>query len=98
MTLPLALVRWTSHAQKKRAAPRGAALPFVSDERTLEVHVAHAAHAAARHSARSRRARLLLRLLAHHRFGGDEKAGDRGRVLEGAAHDLGRVDDAGLHE
>ena len=31
-----------------------------------------------------------------HRLGGDEEAGDRGRVLQRRAHDLGRIDDAGL--
>ena len=40
---------------------------------------------------------LLLRLLGDHRLGGDEEAGDRRRVLQREAHDLGRVDDAGLH-
>jgi hypothetical protein len=29
-----------------------------------------------------------------HRLGGDEQAGDRGGVLQGGAHDLGRIDDA----
>ena len=38
----------------------------------------------------------LLRLLGDHRLGGDQQAGDRGGVLQSGAHDLGRVDDAGL--
>ena len=41
-------------------------------------------------------ARLLLRHFGDHRLGGDEEAGDRGRVLQRGAHDLGRIDDAGL--
>ena len=36
--------------------------------------------------------------LAHRRFGGDEQAGDRGRVLERGADDLGRIDHAGLDQ
>src|ERR1700733_3040706 len=60
--------------------------------RDLEVHPAHAATAAAhRH-----RGGFLLRLVADHRFGGDEEAGHGGGVLQRGAHDLGRVDDAGL--
>jgi hypothetical protein len=60
-----------------------------------EVHVAHAAHAAA---AGHRGRRILLRTLGDHRLGGDQQAGDRRRVLEGATHDLHGVDDAGLDE
>ena len=44
--------------------------------------------AAGRHRA------LLLRLLGHHRLGGDQQAGDRRRVLQRGAHHLGRVDHA----
>ena len=43
-------------------------------------------------------AELLLRRLGDHRLGGDQQAGDRSRVLQGGAHDLGRVDDAGLEQ
>jgi hypothetical protein len=32
------------------------------------------------------------------RFGGDQQAGDRSRILQRGAHDLGRVDHAGLHQ
>src|SRR5258706_104368 len=42
------------------------------------------------------RRRLLLRPLGDHRFGGDQQARDRGRILQRRPHDLGRVDDAGL--
>src|SRR5215217_7975096 len=54
----------------------------------LEVHVA----AAARHGG----GLLLLRLVGHHGLGGQEQAGDRGRVLQGGTDDLGRVDDPRL--
>jgi hypothetical protein len=40
----------------------------------------HAAHASAGHAARGRL--VVSRKLAHRRFGCDEQAGDRGRVLE----------------
>ena len=59
-----------------------------------EVHAAHAAHAAAARHCR----RVLLRMLGDRRLGGDNQAGDRRRVLKRGAHDLGRVDDAELHE
>ena len=39
---------------------------------------------------------LLLRQFGDHRLGGDQQTGDRGRVLQRGAHDLRRVDDAGL--
>ena len=42
--------------------------------------------------------RLVFRKLADRRFGGDQQAGDRGRVLEGGADDLGRVDHAGRNQ
>ena len=44
------------------------------------------------------RRRLLLRLLGHHRLGGEQQARDRRGVLQRRAHDLGRVDDAGLQQ
>ena len=43
-------------------------------------------------------AQRLLRLVSDHGFGGDQQTGDRRRVLQRGAHDLGRVDDAGLHQ
>src|SRR3984957_4243121 len=76
----------------KRAAFRP---PFRSQSRVardLEVHPAHSATAAAhRH-----RGGFLLRLVADHRLGGDEEGGHGGGVLQRGAHDLGRIDDAGL--
>ena len=41
--------------------------------------------------------RALLRLIGDHRLGSDEQSGDRGGALQCQAHDLGRIDDAGLH-
>src|ERR1051325_8583471 len=62
----------------------------------LEVHAAHTAHTAT--GWHRRHVGFRLRLLRHHRLGGNEQAGDRSRVLQRMAHDLGRVDDAGLDE
>ena len=77
--------------QVKKEGPRKRPFDLVRGGcRTLEVHAAHAA-AATGHRHRA----VLLRMLGDHRLGGDEEAGDRSRVLEGRAHDLGRVDDAG---
>src|SRR5450830_469524 len=56
--------------------------------------IVHTAHATARHS---RGPTVLLRPFGDYRFRGDQQAGDRGRVLQGATHDLGRVDDALAH-
>src|SRR5262249_19166125 len=41
---------------------------------------------------------LLLGLVGDHRLGGEEQTGHARRVLQRAAHDLGRVDDAGLDQ
>ena len=43
-------------------------------------------------------AALLIRLLGHHALRREHQARDRGRVLQRGAHDLGRVDDAGLQQ
>src|SRR5258706_10723597 len=61
----------------------------------LEVHAAHAAHAAA---TAHRHRGLVFGKLAHRRFGGDEQARNRSRVLERGTNDLGRVDHAGGDE
>src|SRR5580658_10563525 len=53
-------------------------------------------HAAARGMGGSRI--LLLGELRDHALGREQQTGDRGRVLEGRARDLGRVDDARLDE
>src|SRR5579864_4248485 len=52
-------------------------------------------HASAGHPAAGA---LVLGLVGDDRLGGEEERGDRGRVLEGRAGDLGRVDDAGLEQ
>src|SRR5579883_3392051 len=80
-------------AQRKRAAAcRGPRVSCVSV--VLEVHAAHAAVVVAA----GHRGCLLLWPLRHHRLGGDKEARHRGGVLKRQAHDLGGVDDAGLHE
>ena len=85
--------RGTSDPKKKGAA---CAAPFgisVGGSAGLEVHAAHAAAARA-----CGIGGFLLRMLGDHRLGGDQQAGDRSRVLQRRAHDLGRVDDAGRDE
>src|SRR5690606_10181587 len=75
---------------------RGIAPParfVVPDGESLEAHAAHV-----RHTAAHRHRRLVFRQFADRRFGGDQKAGDRSRVLQGGADDLGRVDHAGSDE
>src|SRR6266545_3894447 len=68
----------------------------------LHVH-AHAAHAAhATHPAHAVVVVVVVVLLfllgdvRHERLGGEEQTGDAGAVLQGAARDLHRIDDAGL--
>src|SRR5690625_2529847 len=61
-----------------------------------EAHAAHSAHATPIGSAGA--LALRLGLLGDHRFGRDQQAGNRGCILKRVAHDLGRVDDAPLHE
>src|SRR5215213_3285235 len=68
---------------KRNGGPEGP--PFAWSG--LEVHVAAAGHGGGL---------LLLRLVGHHGLGGQEQAGDRGRVLQGGTDDLGRVDDPRL--
>ena len=55
-------------------------------------HAAHPAHVRRRH----RHCRLVVGLFGDHGFGGDQKPGDRSRVLQRGAHDLDRIDDARL--
>lgn len=66
--------------------------PNLKSDRIAEIRTAHppATHVAIRHWRG-----LLLRLVRDHRVGGDERAGDRSRVPERHAHDLGWIDDAG---
>src|SRR4051812_12826114 len=59
----------------------------------------HHARAAAMAVAAAAAARLLLlRTLGDEGLGGEEERRDGRRVLERGAHDLGRVDDAGVHQ
>src|SRR3984885_15324595 len=53
----------------------------------------HATHAAA---ARHGRRLLFLRRLGDHGLGGYHETGDRSRVLQSYAHNLRRIDDAGV--
>ena len=57
----------------------------------LEVHAAHAAHAAAGHR---RHRGLVVRNLGDRRFGRDEQARHRRRILQRRANHLGRIDHA----
>src|ERR1700755_511776 len=57
---------------------------------------AHAAHAAA-HTAHAA-VTLFVLDVSDHGFGGEHQAGDGGRVLQGSAGHLGRVDHAGSDE
>src|SRR5713101_7685932 len=54
-------------------------------------------HSARRHS-RHAAGLLLLRLLGNHALCREQQTSHRSGVLQRAAHDLGRVDDAGLHQ
>ncbi len=82
--------------QRKRGGPCGPPPSSRRNERSgLEIHIAHATHSA---TTRRHRRALLLRLLGDHGFGRHQQAGHRGGVLQRGAHDLGRVDDAGLHQ
>ena len=54
----------------------------------LVVHPAHAPTGHCRHRS------FFLWQFGNHCFRGDQEGGNRGRVLQGATHDLGRIDDA----
>src|SRR5712675_517939 len=78
--------------QKGRHRCRAFLFLLSAERLDLEVHTTHTAHAAAtrRHAA----AGVLRRYFRYHGFGGDQKRGDRRRVLDRHANHLGRVDDA----
>src|SRR5215208_1286086 len=84
-------------AIRARFAPRPCLRNVVGEWISSEIHSAHATHSAAA-SWHRRHRRLLLRRLGDHGLGGYQQAGDRSRVLQGRAHDLGRVDDALLNQ
>ena len=83
---------------QKRTAPRvlsRARFPFTQAGWRSLHHAAHAAHVRHRwHSC----CRLVVGLLGHHGFGGDEKAGDGGGILQRRPHHLGGIDDTGLDQ
>jgi hypothetical protein len=83
-------------AQKKtRAALRPPRVIGSGCRSDLVVHAAHAAHtAAAGHGGGF----LLVGDLGDESLGGEEESDDGRGVLQGAAGDLGRVDDAGFDE
>src|SRR5271170_1752396 len=56
----------------------------------LVVHTAHATHATTRHG---RSATVLLRSFGDHSFCGDQKPGDRRRILQRRSNNLSRVND-----
>src|SRR5580704_315583 len=66
------------------------AFPLEADR--SEIHAAHTAHAAA--AWHWRHGGSVLWHLGDHRLGRDEKRRDRGRVLQRASYDFGRIDDA----
>src|SRR5262249_26125877 len=70
---------------------KGAASPRPFSHRFEAASVVHA-------TGHRRGRRLLLGQLRHHGFGRDQEPGDRGRILERRAHDLGGIDDPGLDE
>src|SRR6266498_4264670 len=77
----------------RRRADPARTTRFLS-QRRLVVHVAHAVTAAVA----GRSFFLLLRNLGDEAFGGEQQAGDRGRILQRGAGDLLRVHDAGFDE
>src|SRR6476620_10258866 len=87
-------MRWPATKKGRRIAPPALPTTVQNERSDLEVHSTHSAHAAAAHGHR----RLVVRRVADGRFGGDQQTGDRGRVLQRGADDLGRVDYAGGDE
>ena len=75
----------------KRKRPEEAPGLHRFSETGLIVHTAHTAHTAARHS---RSSAVLLWPFGHHGFRGDQKPGDRCRVLQGRPNNFGRINDA----
>ena len=75
--------------------------PVTEDARPQPILVVHAAHATA-HSAHSTaaaaRGSLRFLLLGDQALGREQKARDRGGVLQRGLGDLGRIDDAGLDQ
>jgi len=83
--------------ETKRARPCRSALWLGSEAaRPLVVHPAHAAHSSHATAAAAHGGRLRLGEIGDGALGGEQQGRDGGRVLQGGAGDLGRVDDAGL--
>src|SRR5579872_922526 len=92
-------VVFNSSAARRKASRRNSREVITSNagsgrscSATSEVQVTHAT---ARWAAGGR---SLLRPFSHHRLGSDHQRSDRRRVLQCGPHDLGGVDDAGLHQ
>src|SRR2546422_2314793 len=85
------------HAPRKSVSPRTSIRGPTPESlaRSGRAALHHAAHASRRHG---RCGRLLLRLLGHHRLGGEQEPRDRRRIEQRRAHHLGRIDDAGLEQ
>ena len=88
------LVCTSSTFSQTRGANSGGKYPGQPAELHHAAHAAHSAHAAVTGD----RGFFLLGDLGDEAFGGEEQTGDGRGVLEGAARDLLRVDDAGLEE
>ena len=87
-------LRSTEHLpQQKQRGPGNSRASFL--RRRVDGLVVHPAHAAARHC---RSCGLLLRHFGDHSLRGDQQAGDRSRILQGAPHDLRWVDDTLAHQ
>src|SRR6266540_150780 len=84
----------TPHRKRGRRRADPARTTRFLSQRRLVVHVAHAVTAAVA----GRSFFLLLRNLGDEAFGGEQQAGDRGRILQRGAGDLLRVHDAGFDE
>src|SRR6266702_4187631 len=83
--------------QKKPNTRSGVGIRQKPAKLLLRSHVhplLHAAHAVAAGAGTF----LLFHQLGHHRFGGEQQAGDGSRILQRRARDLGRVDYAHLDE
>src|SRR6516162_11093910 len=89
---------WTKRASEAEHLQRKVPTPgWVSAANSMVVlwlKVVHAVHTAAmRHCRRG----FSFGLFGDHRLGRDQQTRDGGGVLQCQPHDLGRVDDAGLH-
>src|SRR5438445_5442737 len=89
---------FAAEAGRSALSERGSVIQVVA---AAVVHAAHAPHAThSTHAAHPGRAtaagglQLLLRLLGHHRLGGEQQAGDGRRVLQGGPRHLGGIDHA----